>query len=67
MYKGLCKNIVEWANSRLGESLSDLQRAKLRLGEYKDVNSMIKKTCFNSTNIFIVEMIILIIIMSLYF
>ena len=32
--------IVERANSRLGESVSDLYRTKIRLGEFKAVCSM---------------------------
>ena len=31
--------IVEWANSRLGESVSDLYRAKIRLGEFYSKNA----------------------------
>ena len=37
--KGICKKIWEWANSRLGESLLHLFRAKVRLGEFKAVYS----------------------------
>ena len=43
MCKGLCKKTGEWANSRLGESVSDLSRSKIRLGEFKPVYSMITK------------------------
>ena len=39
IYKGLCKKISEWANSRLGETVSDLHRAKIRLGKFKAVYS----------------------------
>ena len=39
IYKGICKKIGEWVNSRLGESVSDLHRAKIRLGEFKAVYS----------------------------
>ena len=34
------KETGDWANSRLGESVSDLHRAKIRLGEFKAVHSM---------------------------
>ena len=36
------KQIDEWANSRLGKSVSDLNRAKIRLGKFKAVYSMAK-------------------------
>ena len=36
----------EWANSRLGESVSDLHRAKIRLGEFKAVYSIYIKQHF---------------------
>ena len=38
--KGLCEKIWEWANSRLGKSVLDLYRAKIRLGEFKAVYSI---------------------------
>ena len=44
MYNGLKKKIGEWANSRLGESVSDLHRAKIRLGEFKAVYSISEVT-----------------------
>ena len=37
--KGLCKKIGESANLRLGESVSDLYRAKIRLGKFKALYS----------------------------
>ena len=45
MYKGLCKKIGEWANSNKGESVSDLYRAKIRLGEFKAVYSIKTNQC----------------------
>ena len=38
-YEGLCKKIGEWVNSRLGKSVLELYRAKIRLGEFKAVYS----------------------------
>ena len=40
MHEGLYKKIGEWANSRLDESVSDLLREKIRLGEFKAVYSI---------------------------
>ena len=40
MYKGWCSRIEERANSRLGKSVLDLCRAKIRLDEFKAVYSM---------------------------
>ena len=37
IYKGLWQEIREWANSRLGELVSDLYRVKIWLGEFKAV------------------------------
>ena len=39
MCEGSFKKIGDWANSRLGESVSDLFREKIRLGEFKAVYS----------------------------
>ena len=40
-FKEFCNKIGEWANSRQGESVSDLCRAKIRLGESKAVYSIL--------------------------
>ena len=37
----------KWANSRLGESVSDLYRAKITLGKFKAVYSISVKTLFS--------------------
>ena len=55
MWKGLCKNIGDWAKSRLGESVSDLYRAKIRQGEFKAVYSRFSVErqvffCHNTSN-----------------
>ena len=42
IYKGLCNNNWDWANSKLGQSVSDLHRAKIRLGEFKSVYSNLR-------------------------
>ena len=39
IHKGVYKKIGEWVNSRLEESLSDLNRVKIRLGKFKAVYS----------------------------
>ena len=41
IYKEVCNQIEERANSRLGESISDPYRAKIRLGEFKAVYSIL--------------------------
>ena len=41
IWKALCKESEEWANSRLVESVSNLFKAKIRQGEFKAVYSML--------------------------
>ena len=47
-YKRWCKKMREWANTRLGKSVSDLLRAKIRLGEFK-LNTVSSHLKFHST------------------
>ena len=48
IYKEVCNKIEEEANSKLGESISDPYRAKIRLGEFKAVYSN-AETCSHCT------------------
>ena len=46
IYKESCNKFGGRANSRLGESVSDLNRAKIRLGEFKAVYSIYNQSIF---------------------
>ena len=55
--KGLCKKICEWVYSRLGESVSDLYRAKIRLGEFTAVysTSYNPQHCYHTHHIYMIK------------